>query len=307
MRKKYYNNKNAVITGAASGIGREIALKLASMGSNLLLSDINMERLEEVKEIAKSFGIKAVSVKCDVSKRSEVDNMAKIAIQEFNEIHFIFSNAGIAIGGLFEYLPFSQWKRIININLWGMIYVVKTFIGKLLSQGFGHIIVTSSIAGTMGVGGLMPYSTTKFANAGFCEALYGEYKDRGIDVSILSPFPLKTNLIETAGIGFPPELIEGRDANEIKQSIDQAKRFYWENFTKKKLLFEGFGGGFTVERAVKRYLKKIRKKKLYIYERRYGRMVQYLKGFWPRSYKKVVKTIGNRNIKLLEDTFDIVK
>ncbi|MFX0139214.1 MAG: SDR family NAD(P)-dependent oxidoreductase, partial [Candidatus Hodarchaeota archaeon] len=211
--KKYFYGKSAVITGAASGIGREFALTLAKYGCNLVISDINLERLELLRKELEQFSIKVITVNCDVTKNSKVRNLAKISIKELGDIYFLFSNAGTATGGPFEYINQAQWERTININLFGMYYVVKAFISKFLEQKFGHIIVTASIAGTLGVGGLNPYNTSKFANAGFCESLYSEYKHKGIDVSIICPFPIKTNLMDSVGIGISPENLEGIDAD----------------------------------------------------------------------------------------------
>lgn len=303
MRKKYFQGKNAVITGAASGIGRTFAIKLAKMGTNLAISDINMERLEEVRIMTEACGVKVIAIDCNVTKRSQVEDLASRAINAFKNIHFVFSNAGIAIGGPFEDIDFSQWKRIINTNLWGMIYTVKAFINKLKEQEFGHVVVVSSIAGSIGIGGLVPYSTTKFANVGFCEALYGEYHKLGINVSVVCPFPLETNLIETAGVGFPPDIVKGMDADTGLKAIKRGKEIYWEKFTKKKIMFEGFGGGIPVEKAVIRYLKKIRKKKFFIFERKYGRLTQFAKGSSTRLYKKLLNIFGNRHVELLNDVY----
>ena len=305
MKKKYYKGKNAVITGAASGIGREFAIKLAQMGTNLVLSDINMERLEEVKKETEALGVKTIIMKTDVTKNAEVKDMAKTAIEEMEDIHFVFSNAGIAMGGPFETLNMIQWQRIININLYGMIHVVSAFMPKLVQQGFGHVIVTSSVAGTLGIGGLSPYNTTKFANSGFCESLYGEFAPQGIYVSIICPFPLKTNLIETVGIGIPNDLLEGLDAACFDEGIKAGKVHYWTEFTKKQSILKGFAGGFTVERSVERYLKKIRKKKLYIFERRYGRALQFVQGFWPGLYRWFLKSFGKRHINCIQETYDL--
>jgi short-subunit dehydrogenase len=305
MKKKYFKNKTAVITGAASGIGREFAIELAKLGSNLVISDINLDRLNQVKEEIEQLGIKVVAVKCDVTKQMEVKKMAKAAITELGDIHFLFSNAGIATGGQFEYFTVSHWKRIININLWGMIHCVTAFIPKMIEQNYGHIITTASIAGSFGIGGLIPYCTTKFANAGFCEALYGEYKGRGINVSIICPFPIKTNLIETVGISIPPKLLEGIDPGSMQKGIEEGKIHYWTKFCEKKGFRTGFCGGFELERAVKRFMNKISKKKLYIYDRRYGRFLQFLRGLWPGMYKSTVKAFGNRHTNLLDETYDI--
>jgi NAD(P)-dependent dehydrogenase (short-subunit alcohol dehydrogenase family) len=278
-----FKNKNVVITGAASGIGRAFAIALAQRGANLLISDINLERLDKLNSLLKKKGIKVVSLKCDVSKHLDVKNLGKIAYNEFDMIDYLFSNAGIAVGGPFELLDISQWKRIFNVNVFGMIFLVREFLPKMVKQGGGHIIVTSSIAGTIGIGLLMPYSTTKFANAGFCEALYGEFRERGIKVSIICPFPLKTNLIETVGVSFPPELIVDKDSQTIKKIIDEGKRIFWKEFTREAI---------DLEKAVEIYIKKIEKEKLYIFERKEGRIAQFLRGFLPNLYKKQLRKLG---------------
>ncbi|MFX1392876.1 MAG: SDR family NAD(P)-dependent oxidoreductase [Promethearchaeota archaeon] len=303
--KKYFSGKNAVITGAASGIGREFALSLAKYGCNLVISDINMERLELLRKELEQFPIKVVTVNCDVTKNSQVKKLAKISIEELGDIYFLFSNAGIATGGPFEHINQAQWEKTININLFGMYYVVKAFISKLLEQKFGHIIVTASIAGTLGVGGLNPYNTSKFANAGFCESLYSEYNHKGIDVSVICPFPIRTNLIDSVGFGISPERLEGIDANVMQEALELGKRHYWEEFTKKQRLSHGFAGGFPVERAVKRFIKKIKKKKLYIFERRYGRTMQFLQGFNPGFYRKLLKSLGIRHLELINEATEI--
>ena len=303
--KKFFNGKSAVITGAASGIGREFALNLAKYGCNLVISDINMEKLELLRKELEQFPIKVISVNCDVTKNSQVRKLAKISIKELGDIYFLFSNAGIATGGPFEHISQTQWEKVININLFGTYYVVKAFISKLLEQKFGHIIVTASIAGTMGVGGLNPYNTSKFANAGFCESLYGEYSHKGIDVSVICPFPIRTNLIDSVGFGISSEKLEGINVDVMQEALELGKRHYWEEFTKKQRIYHGFAGGFPVERAVRRFIKKIKKKKLYIFERRYGRAMQFLQGLIPGFYKKFLKSFGKRHLELINEATEI--
>lgn len=305
--KKYYKGKVAVITGAASGIGRTFAEQLAAVGTNLVLSDINMERLEEVEQAVKKYPVQVVTTHCDVTKEEEVADLANLAIGTFKNVDFLFSNAGTAMGGPIENITMAQWQTIIQINLFGMIYCVRAFLPKMIEQKSGHIIVTSSIAGSLGVGGLIPYSTTKFANSGFCEALYGECKGRGINVSIVSPFPLKTNLIEQAGISLPPGLIESLSPEVANEAINQGKIYYWENFCAKKGLASGFCGGVDVNLAVGNYLRKIAKKKLYIFERWHGRFFQFVRGWSPGLYKKILTILGKRNIALFNKSFEITK
>lgn len=320
LEMNYYKGKNAVITGAASGIGKEFACQLAKMDVNLVISDINMENLEKVKKEIESLDIKVFAMKCDVSNQDDVKQLANESIYFLKDIHFVFSNAGIAMGGPFVNFTNDLWKKIIDVNIWGLINVVSSFIPKMLEQYYGHIIVTSSIAGTLGTGGLNPYNTTKFANAGFCESIYGEYHSKGIEVSIICPFPIKTNLIERAGFSFPSNLLNYYQISceklgltkdmeiykrGIQEAINKAKEFYWNEFTANKGVLRGFGGGVNIEKAVKVYLKKISKKKLYIFERKYGRLFQSIKGLSNYSYKTILNILGQRHIKLLNDMIKI--
>ncbi len=293
MNEKYFKNKNAVITGAASGIGRTLALELAKMGTNLVISDINLERLEKVKEEAESYKVKVVLNKCDVSKKSDVKSLRDITLSNMQDVHFLFSNAGTAAGGHLESFSNEIWRNVININIWGMINLVNAFIPKMVEQGFGHVIVTSSIAGIIGAGGLIPYSTSKFANFGFCEALYGEFKDKGIDVSIICPFPIKTNLIETAKMSIPPDLINKYSQEQLAKAFEIGKEHYWNEFTKE---------GYELERAIRIYLKKVAKKKLYISERKIARFLFFIKGLWPNFYKKLVRKVGADHCGVLDES-----
>ena len=296
MKKSYFSGKNAVITGAASGIGREIALQLAKLGTNVIVSDINIERLDKVKSEIEKSGVNVYSYRCDVTKKSEVKALLENARSDFKDIHFLFSNAGIAVGGQFELFSIGQWKTIIDINLWGCINMVSVFLPKMLQQGFGHVIVTSSIAGIIGVGGLIPYSTTKFANYGFCEALYGEFYEKGIDVSVICPFPLKTNLIETAQFSLDPEMIKNISPEKLPEIVNMGKEYFWDEFTK---------DGLSVEEAVSIYLKKIAKKKFYICEKRLPRLIYTFKGIWPNFSKKIVQKVGTENYTLLDNSYQI--
>ena len=229
-----------------------------------------------------------------------VDLIPKILLEstesDFKDIHFLFSNAGIAVGGQFELFSISQWKSIIDINLWGCINIVSAFLPKMLQQGFGHVIVTSSIAGIIGVGGLVPYSTTKFANYGFCEALYGEFYEKGIDVSVICPFPLKTNLIETAQFSLDPEMVKNISPEKLLDIVNKGKEYFWNEFTK---------DGLSVKEAVRIYLKKIAKKKFYICEKKLPRLIYTFKGIWPSFSKKIVQKVGTENYEIIDASYQM--
>jgi len=296
MDNKYFYEKNAVITGAASGIGKELAMQLGQLGTNLVISDINMDRLEQLEEELVKMGVEVHAYHCNVVKRSEVNSLFEHVKSDFGNLNFLFSNAGLAVGGQFELFSRDQWKSIIDVNISGCINMVSTFLPKMLEQGFGHVIVTSSIAGIIGVGGLIPYSTTKFANYGFCEALYGEFHSRGIDVSVICPFPLKTNLIENAQFSLDPDTMKGVPQEKLQDIVNMGKEHFWEEFTKDSL---------DISEAVEIYLKKIAKKKFYVCERRIPRLIYLIKGLWPNLAKKMVQNFGTENCELLNDSYQI--
>jgi short-subunit dehydrogenase len=296
MDNKYFNNKSAVITGAASGIGKELAMQLGQLGTNLVISDINMDRLGQVKEELEKMGVEIYGYHCNVTKRNEVNSLFEHVKTDFDDLHFLFSNAGLAVGGQFELFSRDQWKSIINVNISGCINIVGTFLPKMLEQGFGHVIVTSSIAGIIGVGGLIPYSTTKFANYGFCEALYGEFHSRGIDVSVICPFPLKTNLIENAQFSLDSGLMKDLPQEQLQDIINMGKQHFWDEFTKDSL---------NISEAVEIYLRKVAKKKFYICERRLPRLIYLIKGLWPNLAKRMVQKIGIENCELVNDSYQI--
>lgn len=304
---KFYKGKNAVITGASSGIGKSFAIELAKLGTNLVICARNLDKLEEVRNEIVKYGVKAIAIKCDVTDENQVHNLAERSISEMKDIHFLFSNAGIATGGPFEYLTTKEWKNIMDVNIWGTIFTIKAFIKKMLIQKYGHIVVTSSISGSFGIGGLTPYNTTKFAVSGFCEALYGEYINKGINVSILCPFPLNTNLIDAVGMSFPPNLFDDLSPEDKVKALSEAKGYYWEKFTEKKApVFGGFGCSHDLDDAIKKYLHKIQKKKLYIFENKYGRMGQFMRGASPNNYKRFLRFFGKKHLNLLNNTFQII-
>ncbi|MBD3340680.1 MAG: SDR family NAD(P)-dependent oxidoreductase [Candidatus Lokiarchaeota archaeon] len=292
---KFYKGKSAVITGAGSGIGKSFAMQLANKGTNLVISDINVERVNNLKDELSNREVSIISSYCDASNPSDLSKLADLCFEELSSIDFLFNNAGIAVGGQFDLLSLEKWRSIIDLNVWGMIHCVRAFLPMMLSQGFGHIIVTSSIAGVLGVGGLSPYSTTKFANAGFCEALYSEYRKKGIDVSIISPFPIKTNLIEDAKFDLPPHIEQKMNGIDSEKAINTARAYYWNEFCKM---------GMECDKAVKKYLKKIKKKKLYIFEKRMGRIVQFIKGAYSNLYKKILVKIGDQHLQLFEEAYE---
>jgi len=195
---KEFKGKVAVITGAASGIGRAIAERCVSEGMKLVLADIDDENLTKAESELRGQGGTVLSVRTDVSKRSEVEELARQTLDVFGQVHLLVNNAGVGAGGSAWEATWHDWEWVIGVNLWGVIHGVKVFTPLMLAQNVEcHIVNTASAAGLI-VGGISaPYSTTKHAVVGLSESLYLTLQQRGalVKVSVLCPGLVRTNII----------------------------------------------------------------------------------------------------------------
>ena len=188
--------KVAVITGAASGIGRATAIAMAKEGADLVLADINDARLEETRRGIAGLGRKAVAVRTDVSKLEDVQNLFNQSISEMGRVDILMNNAGVHMWGPVEKIPIADWEWIIAINLWSVIYGIKVFLPHMVERGNGHIVNTASMAGLVAAEPSIPYATTKFAVVGLSQGLAVYLRPKGIGVSVLCPGFVATNIAE---------------------------------------------------------------------------------------------------------------
>ncbi len=191
-------NKVAIVTGAGRGIGQGIALALAEEKCNVVVSDINQTDCEKVALELKKFGIKILAVKCDVSNKSEVENLFKKTMEEFGELDILVNNAGI-----FPFIPFvqmqeSDWDKVININL-KSVFLCCQQAAKIMFDG-GRIINTSSIASVVGFEGLVHYCASKGGINSMIRALALELAPRKITVNAVAP-----GAIDTPGASQPDQ------------------------------------------------------------------------------------------------------
>ncbi|TGK06620.1 SDR family NAD(P)-dependent oxidoreductase [Leptospira semungkisensis] len=189
---KSFKNKVAAITGAGSGMGRELAIQLAEQGCNLALSDVNESGLAETIQIIKNQGKNNVTItsqKLDVSDRAAVFQWASQVSKDHNQVNLIFNNAGIAFGSTIEGFEEKDFKRVIDINFWGVVHGTQAFLPYLKASGEGHIINTSSVFGIIAVPGTSAYNSSKFAVRGFTETLRQELDVMKCGVSATSVHP----------------------------------------------------------------------------------------------------------------------
>ncbi len=184
--------KVGVVTGGASGIGKAIAAAMIAQGMQVMLADVEAGRLQAVAD-----QLGAAAVVADVSRAEEVDALARAAVERFGTVHVLCNNAGIGpMAPLIDLKP-GDWRWMLNVNLWGVIHGVSSFLPILrANEEGGHIVNTASMAGLMAVPSLTPYCASKFAVVGLSEAMAIEMASDGgrIGVSILCPGPVRSDL-----------------------------------------------------------------------------------------------------------------
>jgi len=228
-----FKHRIVVVTGAASGIGREIARAFAARGADLALADINEEGLQKIKEELESQGRKVFAQVVDVSVAEQVEDFCDQVYEEMGRVDVLCNNAGVAVGGRIEDISLEDWEWIIGINLWGVIYGCHYFYPHMIEQGGGgHIVNTAYNAGLFPVPGVAPYCTAKYGVVGFSETLRAEASLHGIRVSVLCPGLIATDITKTARISSgtgnmsPMELLKMMDRfyHRFTPSPDRAAR-----------------------------------------------------------------------------------
>jgi NAD(P)-dependent dehydrogenase (short-subunit alcohol dehydrogenase family) len=197
---KSYSNKVAAITGAGSGMGRSLAVKLAERGCHIAISDVHEENLAETAKLAGSYGVKVTSKRVDVASKDEVYAWAEEVVRDHGKCNLIFNNAGVGFGSTVEGFGYQDAEWIVGINFWGVVYGTKAFLPHLRASGDGHVVNTSSLFGLMGFPGQSTYNATKFAVRGFTEALRIELDMMRAPVSATCVHPggIKTNIARAA-------------------------------------------------------------------------------------------------------------
>jgi NAD(P)-dependent dehydrogenase (short-subunit alcohol dehydrogenase family) len=195
---KDFRDHVAVITGAASGIGRAIAKRCAVEGMKVVLAGINLANLTQVEAELKANGATAMSVQTDVASRHEVEALAQATLDTFGGVHLLVNNVGVGAGLSVWDSSWNDWEWVINVNLWGVIHGVKVFTPIMLGQDEPcHIVNTSSIAGLIAYHPSAPYQVTKHAVVALSEQLYLSLKQRHahVGVSVLCPGFVKTEIM----------------------------------------------------------------------------------------------------------------
>jgi len=204
--------RTAVITGAASGIGRAIALSLARRGCHLALADIDEAGLTESADLARVFNVRTSRHCIDVADRAAVAAFPEVAAAEHGGVDVLVNNAGVAVGGTFEQVSDEDFEWLFEINFWGVVRMTHAFLPLLRASDDARVVNISSVYGLIAPPEQVAYAASKFAVRGFSEALRHELEGSGIGVTVVHPGGVNTSIAEKARVpaGVTEEEIEQR-------------------------------------------------------------------------------------------------
>jgi 3-oxoacyl-[acyl-carrier protein] reductase len=189
------NDKVAVVTGAAQGIGRAIAETLGQHGAHVVVADLQVEKAEATaKEIAANTGQRAIAVQVDVADNASAKAMIERAIAELGRIDILVNNAGITRDKLIMRMKEADWDLVLNVNLKGAFNCSKAAIRPMMKQHYGRIVNITSVSGLAGQAGQTNYSSSKAGLIGFTKALAKEVGSRNITVNAVAPGFIETDL-----------------------------------------------------------------------------------------------------------------
>ncbi|MCP5099007.1 MAG: SDR family oxidoreductase [Chloroflexi bacterium] len=273
-----FHDKVAIITGAGSGLGQSLALQLYTAGAKLALCDVNMPGLEETLHHTKDNGKRVSLHRVDVSNRSQMLTFADEVIDKHGHADILINNAGVSLTpARFEDIPDQQFEKVLNINMWGVYNGTFAFLPHLRTRTEASIVNISSLAGLVGLYGYSAYSMSKFAVRGLSETLQSELAGSGINVLLVYPGGIKTNIIKNA-----PDLSDAQ-----RESAHTA-------FTKTALL--------SSDMAARKILNAVRKKKKRVILGIDAKLVYTLRTLFPRRFPAMIKTVFSQAMFGDEDT-----
>jgi len=218
---KQFKDKVAIVTGGGSGIGQALCQELGQRGSMVVVADINDDHAENVASAITQNGGRAHAVHVDVSSEENVRQLINGTVSEYGRLDYLFNNAGVAIFGDARDLTLEQWRRVLEVNLYGVLYGTVMAYPIMVRQGSGHIVNVASSAGLYPGPTEVPYCTSKYGIVGLSLSLRVEGADLGVKVSVVCPGYVRTNIFQTATvINVPPE---HRGAMNPRKIMDASK------------------------------------------------------------------------------------
>jgi butyryl-CoA dehydrogenase len=266
----YFKGANTIITGAGSGMGRQMALQAAKRGARVIALDYNPSTLDETAGLAKAQGSNIETFILDVASAKAIEDFAAQIIPTFNKGRLILiNNAGVSIfTGNFEHTPLDEFEWLVNVNMWGVIRLTKAFYPYFLEHNNGHIVNLSSVFGLGGMGGNSAYCTSKFAVRGFTETLRMELADTNVGTTCVHPGGVKTNIVRNQ----VPK--GGHTTDEMLSNV--VNKFEKNART-------------TPEHAAQQILDAVEKKKTRLVIGSDGKMLDFVTRLFPQAYTNIVR------------------
>ncbi|PRR81144.1 3-oxoacyl-[acyl-carrier-protein] reductase [Clostridium vincentii] len=216
--------KCAIVTGAAKGIGKAVALKLASLGANIVLNYRSSEdKAIELETELKELGVEVLRVKGDISKLADVENLINQAKEKFGHIDIMVNNAGITKDNLLLRMKEEDFDSVIDVNLKGVFNCLKTITPIMVKQRFGKIVNLSSVVGIVGNAGQVNYAASKAGVIGMTKSLAKEIGARGITVNAVAPGFIQTAMTDSLGDKFKEEAKKGIPLRRLGTPEDVAE------------------------------------------------------------------------------------
>lgn len=216
--------KVAVVTGAASGFGREFARRGASLGMKLVLADIERGALDEVVQALRAGGTDVIGEIVDVRGAEDVARLARRTLERHGAVHLLFNNAGVATGGLVWESSENDWQWTLGVNLWGVIHGVRTFVPIMLAQGDEcHVVNTASVAGLIAPQAMGAYNVSKHGVVALSETLHHDLRLVGarIGVTLLCPAYVPTGIVDSQR-NRPAELLDPGEPTDSMRAAQAA-------------------------------------------------------------------------------------
>lgn len=245
--------KLAIITGSASGIGRETAIELARKGCTCVLVDVQEDKLADVLEKVRRYKPASTSEICDISHKETVRQMVQTVHEQYGYIDILVNNAAVMIVKLLDDMPEDEFHRQLDVNFFGPLYLIKALVPIMQSRGKGVIINVASLGGRLVVPGTSSYAASKAALHALSESLYYELKDKGIHVGVIVPGGTHTGIFEpyVNRLGeyyrdqstMPPDKV----ARSIRKAIEKERFITFVPFSSRLMLgfHDAFPGVFS--------------------------------------------------------------
>lgn len=191
-----FKDKIAIVTGGGAGIGEALSKELAGRGAHVVVADVAVEAADRVASSITATGGRAEARRTDVSSEQQVRDLIEQTSARHGRLDYLFNNAGIAVGGDARDLTLEQWRRVLDVDLYGVLYGTLSAYPLMVRQGFGHIVNVASVTGLVPQPINAPYATAKHGVVGLSLSLRLEGADLGVKVSVVCPGYVKTNIYE---------------------------------------------------------------------------------------------------------------